>query len=137
MGAIQGYLGAVGIRAKITQLQVGAVVQRSIEGKNPLEMGTWGSYSINDASAFLPYFFNGGGQDYTRDPEVKRLVDEASNTTDPDRRRVAYSGAIKRITEQADFMPMFTFVTYYAANKGLNFKTFRDELPRFYLASWK
>ena len=137
MGAMQGYLGAVGIRAKITQLQVGAVVQRSIEGKNPLEMGTWGSYSINDASAFLPYFFNGGGQDYTRDPEVKRLVDEASNTTDPDKRRAAYSAAIKRITEQADFMPMFTFVTYYAANKGLNLKTFRDELPRFYLASWK
>ena len=137
MGAMQGYLGAVGIRAKITQLQVGAVVQRSIEGKNPLEMGTWGSYSINDASAFLPYFFSGGGQDYTRDPEVIRLVTEASNTTDPDRRRVAYSAAIKRITEQADFMPMYTFVTYYAANKGLNFKTFRDELPRFYLASWK
>ncbi len=34
-------------------------------------------------------------------------------------------------------MPLFTFVTTYAMNKQLNFKTFRDELPRFYLASWK
>ena len=34
-------------------------------------------------------------------------------------------------------MPLFTYVTTYATSKGLNFKTFRDELPRFYLASWK
>jgi len=135
--AFQNYLGAVGIRAKISQLQVGAVVQRSIAGQNPLEGGTWGSYSINDASAFLPYYFTFGGQDYTRDPEIKRLVDEAGATTDPDQRRADYTAAIKRITEQADFMPLFTFVTYYAMNKQLNFKTFRDELPRFYLASWK
>ncbi len=71
-----GLPGAVGIRAKVTQLQVGAVIQRSIEGKNPLETGSWGSYSINDASAFLPYFFDGGAQDYTRDAEVTKLVDE-------------------------------------------------------------
>jgi peptide/nickel transport system substrate-binding protein len=137
VGAMQNYLGAVGIRAKISQLQVGAVVQRSTEGKNPLEMGSWGSYSINDASAFLPYFFAGGGNDYTRDPEVEKLVQEGGDTVDPDKRRQAYSAAIKRITENADFMPMFTYVTYYAFSKQLNFKAFRDELPRFYLASWK
>ncbi|MBV8911630.1 MAG: ABC transporter substrate-binding protein [Acetobacteraceae bacterium] len=135
--AVQGYLGAVGIRAKISQLQVGAVVQRSSEGKNPLEFGSWGSYSINDVSAFLPYFFAGGGNDYTRDPEVIRLVDEGGATTDPDRRRAAYTAAIRRITEQAYYMPTFTWVTVYAISKQLNFKTHRDELPRFYMASWK
>jgi peptide/nickel transport system substrate-binding protein len=135
--AVQNYLGAVGIRAKVSQLQVGAVIQRSIEGKNPLDAGSWGSYSINDVSAFLPYFFIGGGQDYTRDPEVERLVQDGGSTTDPDRRRGAYTAAIRRITEQAYFMPMFTWVTVYAINKQLNFKAFRDELPRFYLASWK
>ncbi len=34
-------------------------------------------------------------------------------------------------------MPLFTFVTYYATSKALSLKTFRDELPRFYLATWK
>lgn len=135
--AMQNYLAAVGIRARISQLQVGAVVQRSSEGKNPMEMGSWGSYSINDASAFLPYFFTGGGNDYARDAEVKRLVEEGGATVDPGKRRAAYAGAIKRITEQAFYMPMFTFVTVYGVNKGLNFKAYRDELPRFYLASWK
>ena len=60
--AAQNYLGAVGIRAKVAQLQIGAVIQRSIEGKNPLDTGSWGSYSINDASAFLPYFFTGAAR---------------------------------------------------------------------------
>ncbi len=135
--ALQGYLAAVGIRARVSQLQVGAVVQRSTEGKNPLEGGTWGSYSINDVSAFLPYFFDGGGHDYTRDAEITKLVTEGGATTSPDQRRVAYSSAIRRITEQADYMPLFTFVTTYALSKQLNFKPYRDELPRFYGASWK
>ena len=137
MQAMQGYLGAVGIRARVTQLQVGAVVQRSAEGKNPLDTGSWGSYSINDASAFLPYFFDGGAHDYSRDPEVTKLVTEGGATIDPDSRRAAYSAAIRRITEQAYFMPLFTFVTTYAMSKQLNFKPFHDELPRFYLSSWK
>lgn len=136
-GATQNYLSAVGIRARISQLQVGAVIQRSMEGRNPLEMGSWGSYSINDASAFLPVFFGGGAQDYARDPEVIAAVTEGGNTTDPDRRRAAYSAAIRRITEQAFFMPLFTYVTTYAMSKQLNFKAWRDELPRFYLSSWK
>ncbi len=136
-GAIQGYLAAVGIRANLHQLQVGAVVQRSIEGKNPIELGSWGSYSINDASAFMPFFFTGGGQDYARDPELQAMVEAGGSSTDPDKRRAAYSAAIKRITERADFMPLFTFVTTYATSRALNFRAFSDELPRFYLASWK
>ncbi len=137
MGAIQGYLGAVGIRAKLTQLQIGAVIQRSIEGRNPLELGSWGSYSINDASAYFPIFFGGGGRDFTRDRDLQHLVDEAGSVTDPDQRRGNYSTAIKRISEQAYYMPLFTFVKTYATTRTVNFKPFGDELPRFYLSSWK
>ena len=137
MQAIQGYLSAVGIRAKLTQLQVGAVIQRSMEGKNPLEAGSWGSYSINDASAFMPYFFAGGAHDYTRNPEITKMVVDAGATTDLDARRADYSAAIRMITEQADYIPLFTYVSTYAFSKQLNFKPFRDELPRFYLCSWK
>ncbi|MBV9250766.1 MAG: ABC transporter substrate-binding protein, partial [Acetobacteraceae bacterium] len=35
-GAIQNYLRAVGINAHVTQLQVGAAVQRALEGKTPI-----------------------------------------------------------------------------------------------------
>jgi peptide/nickel transport system substrate-binding protein len=137
MAAIQTYLAAVGIRAQVQSLQVADAVERSVEGRNPLDVGSWGSYSINDVSAFLPHFFTGGDQDYARDPEVERLVEAGGATTNPDQRRAAYRAAIKRISDQADFMPLFTEVTTYAMVKELNFRPFPDELPRFFLASWR
>jgi len=135
--AIQGYLKAVGINARISQLQVGAAVQRAIDGTTPLNAGTWGSYSINDVSAVLPFFFGGGGNDYARDPEVERLVAEGGSTTDPDERRKAYSSALRRIAEQMYWLPLNTYVTTYAFSRQLNFKPYPDELPRFFLSSWK
>ena len=135
--AIQGYLAAVGIRAQVEQLQTAAAVQSSIEGCNPLDLGSWGSYSINDVAAFLPGFFGGGGQDYARDPDVERLVAAGGDTTDPNQRRAAYGDAIRRITEQADFMPLFTDVTTYAVSREVRFKPYADEMPRFYLMSWQ
>jgi peptide/nickel transport system substrate-binding protein len=137
MTAIQGYLAAVGIRAKVEDLQVGDAVRRSNAGQNPLDLGSWGSYSINDVSAFLPVFFGGGGQDYARDPEVERLVRQGGATTNPDQRRAAYTAAIQRITDQAYVMPLFTYVITYAMTKEVNFKPYADELPRFYLTSWR
>ena len=40
-GAMQNYLKAVGINARLSVLQVAAVVQRSLAGQNPLEAGDW------------------------------------------------------------------------------------------------
>lgn len=136
-GAIQGYLKAVGINVRLTQLQVAAVVQRSLAGQNPMELGSWGSYSVNDVSAILPNFFTFTGGDYTRDPEIKKLVEAGSATVDPDQRRKAYSEAIKLITEKASWVPVFTQSITYGYSKQLNFKPYPDELPRFFLCSWK
>jgi len=136
-GAVQNYLRAVGINARVSQLQVAAAVQRAIEGKAPLNAGSWGSYSINDVSAILPYFFTGGGNDYARDPEVDKLVVAGGSVTDADQRRKNYSQAIKLITERAEWLPLFTYVKTYGFSKQLNFKPYPDELPRFYLSSWK
>ena len=68
--AIQGYLKAVGISARLSQLPTSEAVARSTAGRNPLYAGSWGSYSVNDVSAVLPFFFGGSGDDYARDPQV-------------------------------------------------------------------
>ena len=135
--AMQNYLQAVGIRAKITQLQVAAAIQKSWRGENPLYHGSWGSYSINDVSAIMPVMFGGGNDDYARDPELTKLIVEGGSTADPAARKKAYSAAIKRATENAYWLPLFTYVNPYAFTKQLDFKAFPDELPRFYLAKWK
>ena len=85
----------------------------------------------------MPYFFSNNADDDTRDPEVTALIKQGGSVSDPDQRRKAYSAALKRITEQAYWLPLTTSVTNYAFSKTLNFKPFPDELPRFYLSSWK
>jgi peptide/nickel transport system substrate-binding protein len=135
--AVQGYLKAVGINARLTVMQVGAEVQQAIAGQTPLQLASWGSYSVNDVSAILPVFFTFGGNDYTRDPEIRDLVQAGEATVDPDQRRKAYNQAIKLITERADWLPMFTYSVTYGFSKQLNFKPYPDELPRFFLSSWK
>ncbi len=135
--ATQNYLAAVGIKAKVSQLQVQAVIQRLMEGTVPLVLSNWGSYSVNDVSAFLPAFINGGNQDTIRDPELQKLVEQGGASTNPDERRKNYSAAIKTITEKMYFLPLFNSVVTYGMSRQLNFKTYPDEVPRFYLSSWK
>jgi peptide/nickel transport system substrate-binding protein len=73
----------------------------------------------------------------THDPEVTKLVAEGGSVTDPQARKRAYSAALHRITEQAYWMPISIYVTTYAISRQLNFKPYPDEMPRFFLASWK
>lgn len=135
--AVQNYLQAVGIRARLTQMQVAAAIQRSWQGTTPLFLGSWGSYSINDVSAIMPVFFGGGNDDYVRDAEMQKYMLDGGSSMDVEARKQAYSAAIRRATENAFWLPLHTYVTTYGFSRQLNFKPFPDELPRFYLASWK
>ena len=102
-----------------------------------MNAGTWGSNSINDVSAILPYYFGGGANDYAMDPEVEQEVRLGGSETDADKRLAHYAAAIRRITEQAYWLGMYTSVTQYAFMKSLDFTPFPDELPRFYLCRWR
>jgi peptide/nickel transport system substrate-binding protein len=135
--SVQGFLNAVGIRAKLSQLQVQAVVQRNQRGESPSNLGSWGSFSINDVSAIMPVYFGGGADDYSRDPDLIKLLEQAGSTMDAAARKVAYSAVIKRATEQAYWVPLHTYVTTYGLSRNLELKTYPDELPRFWLSKWK
>ena len=135
--AIQEYLKAVGITARITQLPVAAVVRQTLEGDVPIGQLAWGSYSINDVSAFLPFMFGGGGNDYARDPALAALIAQGGASASPNERRRFYSQAIRLISEQAYMVPLNTYVTTYGISRSLAFRAFPDELPRFYLAAWR
>ena len=51
---------------------------------------TWGSYSVNDASAFIGVYFKGGADDDAKDPEVKGWVETADTSMDPKVRQEFY-----------------------------------------------
>jgi peptide/nickel transport system substrate-binding protein len=135
--SLQNYLKAVGINVRIQQLQIGAAIQKAEAGQAPFYSGSWGSNSINDVSAFMPYFLGGGLDDYAHDADVQKLLKEADTTIDPEVRRKAYSDAIRLATERVDFIPLFSAVRYVAFSKQLAFQGFPDDLPRFYLSTWK
>jgi peptide/nickel transport system substrate-binding protein len=135
--AVQNYLQAVGIRARLNQLQVQALVQRAKAGELRAYLGSWGSYSINDVSAIMPNFFDGGADDYARDPDVIKWLVEGGSSNDAEVRKKAYSAAVQRITERAYWAPLHTYVTTYGHSKALDFTPYADELPRFFLAKWK
>ncbi len=137
VAAIQDYLTAVGIRARVTQLPVSQAVRRTVAGEVPVGQAAWGSYSINDVSAILPFFFTGGPSDYARDPALATLIRQGGASTNPNERRKFYSQAIRLITERAYMVPLNTYVTTYGFSRNLAFKPYPDELPRFYLAAWR
>ena len=49
----------------------------------------------------------------------------------------ADSQAIRLISEQAYLVPLNTYVTSYGISRTVAFRPHPDELPRFYLASWR
>jgi len=135
--AVQAYLAEVGIEANLEMLQARASFSGWREGQTPLWYGDWGSFSIADASASLGNFFDGSSNDGFRDEEVMALVAEAATTVDEEVRKANYAKAIEMITEKAYIVPMHTVTMGYAYDAELDFTPNVDELPRFFLASWK
>lgn len=135
--AVVGYLRAIGIKANLNYMKYDAIRELSRAGKTPIFFQTWGSFSINDASAFLGAWFKGNDDDMAKDPDVRKLLDVGDTSTDPATRKKAYADALKIIGEKAYSLPMFSYSANYAFTSDLDFSAQADELPRFYSARWK
>ncbi|MBJ7222250.1 MULTISPECIES: ABC transporter substrate-binding protein [unclassified Brenneria] len=135
--AIIGDLRKVGINARLHYVQHSVLAADLISGKAPMAVRTWGSYSINDASAFVTPYFGGKGDDIWKDAEVTSMLNQADETIDTKQRSAMYADVLGRISSQAYLAPLFSYSTNYAFTSDLNFDSWPDELPRFALASWK
>jgi peptide/nickel transport system substrate-binding protein len=132
-----GDLVKVGLKPKLNYLQYTAFVENVHKGRTPVANGTWGSNSVPDVSAMTAHFFTLGPDDITRDPEVKKLIDEADSLLDADKRKAAWQKALARIAAEAYWVPLFTYAKYYAFSKDLAFTPTSDEIPQFFAAKWK
>jgi len=135
--AMIGDLRKVGIIAKLHFMNYSALRNEMRAGRVPMSFQTWGSYSINDASAIISVYFKGGSDDQDQDPQVKKWLEIADTSVDPMERKSNYSKAIKRISKQAYWAPAFSYSSNYAFTSDLKFHAYPDELPRFWEASWK
>ncbi|MES2941617.1 MAG: ABC transporter substrate-binding protein [Pseudomonadota bacterium] len=135
--AMIGDLRKVGIRARLHFVQYPALRTEVRSGRAPLSFQAWGSFSINDASAFAGNYFKGGPDDTAKDPQTIALLQTADATVDKTERKAKYAQALQRISEQAFWAPLFSYSTNYAFTSELKFEAQPDELPRFFAASWK
>lgn len=136
--AVVGYLRKVGITADLRFLQWTAlrpIVQQ--QGKAEMAQLTWGSQGILDASASVSNYFEGSSDDYAHDPEVEGWLRAADSTTDPASRKELYGKALKKIADEAYFVPIFLYGRTYVFNSALDYPVTPDELAHFYLAKWK
>jgi peptide/nickel transport system substrate-binding protein len=135
--AMIGYLRAVGIRANLRFMQYAAMRDQVRAHKVGLAHWTWGSSSINDVSASTPIYFKFSEDDVNRDEEVRAALDKGDSTMDPQARKDAYGEALRRISERAYAVPLYSLPVAYVAAKDLAFKAYPDEIPRFFEMSWR
>lgn len=137
--AITGYLNAVGIRTNMKWLggQWDVVDRNLAAGSVPLAYLSWGSFSVFDASSILNRFFmSADPQCYGTTDEVDRLLTEAMNIVDPQKRKALYSKAQKIITEEAFWVPLYNAKVISAMAGNLDFNPSYDEIDRYFTASY-
>jgi peptide/nickel transport system substrate-binding protein len=135
--AIIGDLGKVGLKGKLRSMKYSALRDLIRDGKVGVANMTWGSSSIPDISAITSYFFGGGPDDPASDEEVMKALREGDISTDPAVREAAYTKALKKIAQEAYWIPLFTYTKNYIFASDLDFKPTPDEYPRFFTARWK
>jgi peptide/nickel transport system substrate-binding protein len=135
--AIINYLQAVGIKANLRFMQYAAMRDQTRSNKAGLSFQTWGSFSVNDVSASTPVWWGGGSDDISRDKEIQDLLKKGDGSVEPAVRKEAYRSALALITQRAYSVPLYSVPTYYVASDQLVFKSYADELPRFWEMTWK
>jgi peptide/nickel transport system substrate-binding protein len=138
--AIQGYLGRVGVRARIKHFEdVGQYLGQLRAGKmEGAVLQSWGFNSVFDADALYYIFFRRGEPyDYGTTDELSGLIEEARSTIDPRRRQDLYARAQRLIAEQAFWVPMYGQHTIEAVSKKLDYEASPDEILRAFAATWK
>ncbi len=135
--AIIGDLAKVGLKAKLRSMKYSALRDLIREGKVGVANMTWGSSSIPDISAITSYFFGGGPDDPASDAEVIKALREGDMSTDSTVRKAAYSRGLKKIAQEAYWIPLFTYTKNYIFSADLVFNPTPDEYPRFFSARWK
>ncbi len=135
--AIIGDLAKVGIKASMNFAKYATVRDALRSGSSQMAFLTWGSNSIGDVSASTSNFFKGSADDTYKDAEVSAWLEEGDTSVAPAVRKEAYSKALKKIADEAYWVPLWTYPYTYAFSSELDFKPTSDEIPHFALTGWK
>jgi peptide/nickel transport system substrate-binding protein len=136
--AIAADLTEAGVKVNLRYVKLSALNKARRKGKIPAYFGTWGSGGLADTAAIANvHWREGSDRNLSGDPKVTELMLGAEKTRDAEKRADLYSKGLKRIAEEAYWVPLYAFTLNYLVAKDLDFPVRRDGLPRIYEASWK
>jgi peptide/nickel transport system substrate-binding protein len=135
--AVAADLAKVGVKVTLNEQQFAPAVEKWRAGEVPIFLANWGSYGIGDVTMILSNFFGGSADDMAKDKEVAEWLKIGDSAQDRTVRLENYTKAVKKIADQAYWLPMYDFNINYGLSQSLNFKPHPDEFARWWLASWK
>lgn len=135
--AMANFLNEVGIKTNFNMLKYSALRDLRAKSGVPINFQTWGSNSINDVSAITSNFFDMGPLDDSHDQEVTDWLAAGDTSIDPVVRQENYSRAMKKIAEEAYWLPLFSYNTNYVSHPSVDFTPTPDEVVRYFTMRWK
>ncbi|MES1937392.1 ABC transporter substrate-binding protein [Salinisphaera hydrothermalis] len=130
-------LRAAGLDVSLRYVKLPVLNKARSGGRIQAYFGTWGAGGTADVAATLDVMWNmGTDRNLARDEELARTIAAASRTRDKTVRKRLYRKALRRIAEQAYWVPLYVFPQNYVMSNDLIFPVPRDGLPRLYRARW-
>lgn len=135
--AIAADLAKVGIRARLRFVTLTTLNQARKNRRVPAFFASWESGSTADTATIAEtHWALKSDRNFSNDAEVAQQMEAAAKTIDPEERKHLYSAALKRIAEQAYWIPLYTFSQNYLLSHDLKFPVPKDGLPRLFRAHW-
>jgi len=136
--AITAQLGAVGIRATLRYVQGATLTQARREQKIAMEFASSGSFGIPDAGAILVDRMGPNSpRNYSGDDALGRTIMAAVSTYDRQERLMHFADAVRRMTDQAYWVPLWTESQNFLMSPDLVYEQPGDGMPRLYMARWR
>lgn len=106
--AVVGYLRAVGIRATVDALTLGAYRKKQIEGGLQALVSNYVYGGLPDTGAVGDFFFSSAERDYFGDPRLGELTREANSTLDDAKRKNLFRKTFDIVEDEALILPIST-----------------------------
>lgn len=135
--AIAADLAKVGIRARLRFVTLTTLNQARRNRHIPAYFASWASGSTADTAYIADVHWSlKSDRNLSSDKGVAQKVQAAVKTIDPEERKRLYSEALKRIADQAYWIPLYTYSQNYLVSPDLIFSVPKDGLPRLFRARW-
>ncbi len=104
--AVVGYLRAVGIRASVDALTLGAYRKKQVEGGLQALVSSYPYGGLPDTGVVVDFFFSSPDRDYYGDPRLPAMTAESNSVLDEDKRAALFRETLDLVQDEAYILPI-------------------------------